>query len=43
VTVQDFEARRSQKLWMGLRAALPEWDAMITEFNHEVGAEAAIR
>jgi cysteine synthase len=37
VTLADFEARRDQGFWRGLRALLPAWDAMITEFNGRTG------
>jgi cysteine synthase len=42
VPLADFEARRSQKFWNNLRAAVPAWDAMISEFNREVGVQAVI-
>src|SRR5271154_2524397 len=37
VTLPDFEARRNQGFWTGLRHLLPAWDAMITEFNERTG------
>jgi cysteine synthase A len=37
VSLADFEARRDQRFWVGLRDLLPEWDAMITEFNARTG------
>jgi cysteine synthase len=43
VSIGEFEARRSQQFWRQLRTVVPAWDAMIAEFNREVGAEAAIR
>jgi hypothetical protein len=43
VSLDEFEQRRQQQYWRDLRAAVPAWDSMIAEFNHEVGAEAAIR
>jgi cysteine synthase len=37
VSLADFEARRDQRFWTGLRDLLPAWDAMITEFNARTG------
>ncbi len=37
VSLADFEARRDQRFWTGLRDLLPAWDAMITEFNEQTG------
>ncbi|HLN68112.1 MAG TPA: pyridoxal-phosphate dependent enzyme [Streptosporangiaceae bacterium] len=37
VPLADFEARRDQRFWTGLRDLLPAWDAMITEFNERTG------
>jgi cysteine synthase len=37
VSLADFEARRDQRFWAGLRDLLPAWDAMITEFNQRTG------
>jgi cysteine synthase len=37
VSLPDFEARRDQRFWTGLRGLLPAWDAMITEFNARTG------
>jgi len=37
ISLADFEARRDQRFWAGLRDLLPEWDAMITEFNGQTG------
>jgi len=33
VALEDFEVRRGQNFWRGLRALLPAWDARIAEFN----------
>jgi cysteine synthase len=33
VQVKDFEARRDQAFWQQLRALLPVWDEMVSEFN----------
>jgi cysteine synthase len=38
VALADFEARRDQAFWQGLHSLLPQWDAMIGEFNHKTGA-----
>jgi cysteine synthase len=40
VSLPDFEARRDQQFWAGLRSLLPAWDAMITEFNERTGLAA---
>jgi cysteine synthase len=37
VSLPDFEARRDQQFWTGLRDLLPAWDAMIAEFNQRTG------
>lgn len=37
VSLEEFEQRRSQSFWKGLRARLPEWDAAIDEFNAQTG------
>ena len=33
VSVEDFEARRSQDFWRDLRALVPAWDTLIADFN----------
>ncbi len=38
VSLEDFEARRSQSFWRGLRELIPAWDAMIEDFNARSGA-----
>jgi len=40
VSLADFEARRDQRFWTGLRDLLPTWDAMINEFNERTGLAA---
>ena len=40
VSLADFEARRDQEFWVGLRHLLPAWDAMIVEFNERTGLAA---
>jgi cysteine synthase len=37
VSLKDFEIRRGQGFWRGLRELLPVWDEMITAFNRETG------
>jgi cysteine synthase len=37
VSLPDFESRRDQQFWTGLRDLLPLWDAMIREFNDRTG------
>ncbi len=39
VELEDFEARRDQSYWVGLRALIPQWDAMIEDFNAKTGVE----
>ena len=41
VSLADFEVRRDQGFWRGLRSLLPAWDEMIGEFNHRTGVLAA--
>ncbi len=41
VELEDFERRRSQDFWVGLRELLPRWDQMIEEFNAESGVPYA--
>ncbi len=38
VELVDFEARRDQSFWRGLRELLPIWDGLIEEFNKATGA-----
>jgi cysteine synthase len=38
VSIQDFEARRDQAWWAGLRPLLDTWDGMIEQFNTDTGA-----
>ena len=35
VSVEDFERRRSQSFWDGIADSLPQWDALIEDFNAE--------
>jgi len=37
VSLEDFEKRRHQEFWRGLRGHLDEWDAGIAEFNRATG------
>jgi cysteine synthase A len=39
VPVEDFERRRNQSFWRGLRQAGTAWDGLITEFNARAGFE----
>jgi cysteine synthase len=41
VSLEDFEERRSQRFWRGLRELLPAWDEMIEEFNDRSRAAEA--
>ncbi len=41
VSLSDFESRRDQQFWVGLRDLLPAWDAMIEEFNERTGLAVA--
>ncbi len=41
VSLPEFEARRDQSFWTGLRDLLPAWDAMIEEFNGRTGLAVA--
>ena len=38
VDIPDFEARRDQQWWGGLRSLADTWDGMITDFNQATGA-----
>jgi cysteine synthase len=40
VSLEDFDARRDQRYWRGLRDLLPAWDDMIREFNDRTGVLA---
>jgi hypothetical protein len=37
VSLADFERRRSQDFWRGLRDLVPAWDARIEELNGRAG------
>jgi len=39
VTADDFDRRRQQGFWRGLRTALPVWDALITDVNRRTGLD----
>ena len=41
IALADFERRRNQDFWRGLHALVPQWDEMITAFNHDSGMAAA--
>ena len=36
VAIADFDTRRKQSFWRGLRPLVGAWDSMITEFNASV-------
>ncbi len=38
VELSDFEARRGQDFWLGLRELVPLWDGLIDRFNQATGA-----
>jgi hypothetical protein len=38
VEIPDFERRRDQSFWNGLRPLIDRWDEMIVEFNAATGA-----
>jgi cysteine synthase A len=40
VPLPEFERRRDQAFWRGLRAAVPVWDELIRGFNADVGLAA---
>ena len=37
VALADFDRRKDQRFWRGLRGLLPVWDEMIERFNRETG------
>jgi cysteine synthase len=37
IALADFEKRKSQGFWRGLHDLVPQWDEMITAFNHDSG------
>jgi len=37
ISLADFEQRKSQSFWRGLHDLVPQWDEMITAFNHDTG------
>jgi cysteine synthase len=41
LSLADFEARRHQGFWRGLRDLVPQWDAMIDEFNACTGVQVS--
>jgi cysteine synthase A len=41
VSIAEFNARRAPSFWADLRKIVPEWDAMIGEFNARTGVAAA--
>jgi len=41
VPLAEFERRRDQGFWQGLKDAIPKWDALIEDFNRETGLNRA--
>jgi cysteine synthase len=41
VSVEDFDRRRHAAFWKALQDSIPEWDALIAQFNRDAGAEHA--
>lgn len=41
ISVEDFDRRRHASFWKEIQDSIPAWDALITEFNRETGAEHA--
>ena len=41
VSLDDFEARRSQTFWRSLPDLIPMWDSLIETFNERTGAREA--
>ena len=41
VALEEFEKRRSQDFWVGLRELVPVWDRMIGEFNADSGVKVS--
>ncbi|WP_332461182.1 pyridoxal-phosphate dependent enzyme [Acuticoccus mangrovi] len=41
ISVEDFERRRPQSFWRGLREKLPGFDALIDKINHDTGLKRA--
>jgi hypothetical protein len=42
VELADFEARRSQDFWLGLRELVPVWDELIDDFNGAAVAPSSL-
>jgi hypothetical protein len=40
-SIEDFEVRRDQAFWRGLRERVPGWDASIAAFNERAGTGEA--
>eukprot|EP00928_Gymnodinium_smaydae_P058755 TRINITY_DN4195_c0_g2_i1.p1 TRINITY_DN4195_c0_g2~~TRINITY_DN4195_c0_g2_i1.p1 ORF type:complete len:548 (-),score=84.62 TRINITY_DN4195_c0_g2_i1:232-1875(-) len=40
ITVEEFRQRREQDFWRKIRAQLPQWDALIQDFNSRTGVRA---
>ena len=39
ISIDDFERRRNQDWWAGLRPLIEKWDDRISEFNEATGAK----
>ncbi|MCC6609499.1 MAG: pyridoxal-phosphate dependent enzyme [Burkholderiales bacterium] len=37
IALADFEKRKSREFWRGLHELVPQWDELITAFNHDTG------
>ncbi len=37
IALADFDKRRDQRFWTGLRDLLPVWDELIERFNRDTG------
>jgi len=37
ITVEEFRDRRNQQFWQNVRSQLPQWDALIVDFNARTG------
>ena len=42
VSIEEFNARRDQRFWRGLRDLVPAWDELIDRFNAETGTLAKL-
>ena len=42
ISLEDFEARRSQSFWTGIHEIVRDWDTLIDEFNERTGVLGAL-